>query len=213
MSAFSLDHSTFDSSPFSLTASANDAACWAGRSTIHARLERMCASYGRRADSSLDLVWANLGSGKSHALFRLAYLLGNDPTYKGNVISAFIEMPEDISSFFDLYRRIASSIPLAQMAECVIAAQGSVSSKNLVKAAFGLAHGAAPERELAQAWFVGDRPNLRDLKRSIGIDSRIEDDAAACDTLADTISALAQSGVRLLLLIDEFQRISASTLR
>src|SRR5438552_9186925 len=97
----------FSNSPFSLTASAANAQCWSGRDNVHVRLEKLCQSYLKRSDSSLDMIWANFGSGKSHALFHLAYLATKPAAQAGNIIPVFVEMPEQLQHFIDLYRRIA----------------------------------------------------------------------------------------------------------
>jgi hypothetical protein len=195
----------FANSPFTLVASAVNAACWSGRDSVRQRLERLCHSYSKRPDSSLDMIWANFGSGKSHALFYLAHLVKE--RCGENIISAFVEMPDQLQHFIDLYRRIVLNLPLSKISKLVLDTLPPTSNPNLVRAAAALVHGSSFEKALAEQWLHAERPHLRDLKKATNIDTRIDNDAIACDVLSDMITSMAKSGLRLLLLLDEFQRV------
>jgi len=151
------------------------------------------------------MIWANFGSGKSHALFHLAYLMNQQ--CGENVISAFVEMPEQLQHFIDLYRRIALNLPLKRISQMIVDTLPPSRNPNLVRAAMALLRGGAFEQALAEQWLHAERPNLRDLKKGTNIDARIDNDAVACDVLSDMIGSMAKAGSRLLLLLDEFQRI------
>lgn len=199
----------FRASPFSLTASPETAACWAGPHSVLARLERLVRSLLNRSDSSLDLLWANLGAGKSHALFHLAYLLEDSGSQAGKIISVFVEMPEQLRKFHDLYSRILAELPIEHVAEVVLVAQNRSIPEDLIRCARTLVHGTGGEKAIAKQWLLGQRPNLRELKASTSIQWRIEDDSQACDILSGIIAALADRGIRLVVLLDEFQRIAS----
>src|SRR5262245_11536444 len=121
-------------SPFSLTASPETAACWAGRPSVLERLKRLENSFTRRSDSSLDMMWANLGAGKSHVLYHFAYRLTNSEQ-SANLLPVVIEMPEQIRKFHDLYRRIMTSIPERPIIEAAAGISGSAELKALKQAA------------------------------------------------------------------------------
>src|SRR5688572_30664985 len=103
----------FVNSVFSNVGSASSAACWAGRPAVKQSLERLQKSMKRMPESTLDLMWASLGAGKTHALL---YFQRYCDAADFAVASAFVEMPEQISSFLDLYRRLISSIPVEPLA-------------------------------------------------------------------------------------------------
>lgn len=199
------DEELFSRSPFSLTASPETAACWAGRPQVLLSLKRLQKSYEHRSDSSLDMLWANLGAGKSHALYHLSHLLkhGSKPA---SVVPLFVELPEQLKRFSDLYRRIVSEIPKEVLASQISASTSPI-PEDLRRAANALANGGPTEKRLAIDWLEANKPHMADLRRATGIGTRIEDDVHAADVLCGIASAMAGSGCRLVLLLDEFQRI------
>lgn len=195
----------FADSPFSLTASKQTAACWAGRPDALRRLQRIHRSFLSRADSSLDLVWANLGTGKSHALHHLAHMAVTDAESTERVIPVFVEMPDQLRRFTDLYERIVKELPTDRVASCVLACKQPL-PMDLRRWATAVLNGGAMEKAVAQQWLYGQRPALRELKSATGITQRLDDDTAVCDTMSAIVTALAGEGKRLLVLLDEFQR-------
>jgi hypothetical protein len=198
----------FRASPFSLTASPETAACWAGHKDVLNRLERVRRSLLQRSDSSLDLLWANLGAGKSHALYHLAYMLSNSEGNSAGVLPIFVELPDQVRNFQELYRRIVSEIPLDRLANSVINASGSSIPDDLRRCTQTLIHGSGTEKSTARQWLLGQRLGLRDLKATTNIQARIENDTQACDVLSGIITAFAENEIRLVVLLDEFQRIA-----
>jgi len=197
----------FSASPFSLTASNETKGCWAGRKAVLAKLERMQRSFSGRSDSSLDVIWANFGAGKSHALYHLAHLIDSQGGCPTNCLTAFVEMPDQLRRFIELYERIVQALPISAVAQMVLDSKSSVPGE-LRRCATAIANGAALERDVASQWLVGGRPTLRELKGATGITARIEDDAHACDILSGIVTAMADAGKRLVVLLDEFQRVA-----
>jgi hypothetical protein len=196
----------FETSPFSIVADETAAKCWSGRKKVLESLVKLRNVLMTRADSSLDLVWANLGAGKTHTLFHLEYLLSQS-TDSGGAVCAFVEMPEQLRTFHDLYKRIVSAIPIRNLSEVLSTCPVDKLPDNLARAGNVLRSGGPAERELVLAWINGERPYLNDLKRCSGITQRIEDDLTATDVLCGIVQAFAFSKRRLVLCIDEFQRI------
>lgn len=194
-------------SPFALTADREGARCWAGRPHVLGNLQRMCKGFENRSDSSLDMIWANLGAGKSHALMHLSYLL--EGTLGPNkCVTAFVEMPEQLKHFIDLYRRIMNEVPLELLAKEIVATRQHKVPANLQNAARVLIHGGPADRDLARQWILADRPPLRDLKTVTGIGQRIEEDRLASEILGSIVDVFAHRRIRFVLLLDEFQRVS-----
>lgn len=198
----------FRASPFSLTASPETAACWGGRQSALVQLERLKRSLLHRSDSSLDLIWANLGAGKSHALFYLSHLLENSAGESVKTIPVFVEMPDQLRKFHDLYTRIVAELPLEAVAQMILDANNRSVPDDLKSCARALVYGSGEEKAVAKQWILGQRPGLRELKASTKIQSRIEEDSQACDILSGIVAALADKGIRLVVLLDEFQRVA-----
>lgn len=200
--AMAHDGEFFDGSPFVLTATPRVGQCWAGRPEVLKRIKRVLRTLSSRSDSTLDLLWANFGSGKSHALYHIGHLLSLSAP---NSISAFIEIPEQVRHFIDLYRRIIPALPLGRIAPLI--ADSRCAHSDLQRAAGVIVHGNAVERQIAVEWLSAGHVHLRELKTYTGISARLETDIQATDALSGVISALGQSDARLVLLMDEFQRL------
>ena len=196
----------FETSPFSVVADESAAKCWSGRKKVHDGLIKLCNSLTSRADSSLDVIWANLGAGKTHTLFHLEYLLSQGAGGDSSVC-AFVEMPEQLRNFHDLYKRIVSAIPAKDLSDALSSCRAEILPENLGRAGNVLKNGGTAERMLVRAWINGEHPYLNELKRCSGITQRIEDDLTACDTLCGIIQAFATARKRLVVCIDEFQRV------
>jgi hypothetical protein len=197
----------FDPSPFSNVADETSAGCWAGRPVVHESLTRLQRALSRMPDSSLDVMWANLGAGKTHTLLHLAYMLQAEGREAPNTVCVFLEMPEQVKNFHDLFRRITAALPLDRLAKLVGACPKGKLDVSLVRAANVLSHGGPAEKDVVREWLTGGRPALKDLKNCSGITHRIEDDIAASDILCGIVQAFSHSKVRLFILVDEFQRI------
>ena len=197
--------SFFETSPFSLVADPAAAQCWSGRKQIHQSLVELGKVLSRRADMSLDLIWANLGAGKTHTLYHLACMLQQEASSR--TICSFIEMPEQLRSFVDVYKRIAAALPLDEVTNIITNCPAGKLPTNLYRAGNVLKHGGPAEKQIARAWFYAERPYLSELRKCSGINERIEDDAVAEDVLVGLVRAFEHAKCRLVVLIDEFQRI------
>jgi hypothetical protein len=61
----------FKSSPFALTADREAAGNWAGRPKTLLAIKRILAGLQNRPDSTIDVIWAHFGAGKTHTLYYL----------------------------------------------------------------------------------------------------------------------------------------------
>ena len=197
----------FSRSPFGLTASEEISACWAGRHEVLEQLQRMLSAYERRSDSSLDVMWANLGAGKSHVLFHLAYQLLSSQQNPSKSLPVVVEVPEQIKSFHDFYRQIVQRIPVSELAVALTQLPTTSTFRELKQAGQVLLHGGELEKGVAWDWLTGGRPHIAELKRCTNIGHRIEDDIAATDALCGILASLRTRRIRLVVLVDEFQRV------
>lgn len=198
----------FVSSPFSLVASEESAACWAGRAPLKKQLNSICRSWVRRPDSTLDLMWANLGAGKTHALLHIRHLIAAQHLGSETPpLIVFTELPQDLKNFLELYTLIVRALPVDELMTAALNGNANISVA-LQRAARAYVAGGAAARENVEEWIVGRRPHLRDLRATTGIGTRIESDHDAEQTLSELLSMAAHSRRRVILLIDEFQRIA-----
>lgn len=206
MSNLSLEDNCFSTSPFSLVADELAARCWSGRKQVHRNLEELRQTLSRRADSSLDLVWANLGSGKTHTLLHFSYLLQQDS--KQSFVPVFMEMPEQVRNFVDIYRRIIGELPLEHLVKVLAMSPRGKLPRNLERAANVLsANGNSAEKDIVRSWLYAEKPHLSLLRGCSNIGERIDGDLAATEILQGIVKAFEYAKCRLVLLIDEFQRI------
>lgn len=196
----------FTTSPFLLTATPETGATWAGRPGLKSKVDRLARSLVIRADSTLDVVWANFGSGKSHVLFYISHVVQQQAPAS---VSVFVEIPEQMKNFLELYRRVMPKLPWKRLAGILNADETLPHTSQLKRVARVIEHGNDIERGLAFEWLFAGSVSLRDLKTFVGVQARIESDVHASDILAELLGSLSRRGVRVLLLFDEFQRIAA----
>lgn len=194
----------FTGSPFSLVATVEGAACWAGRGDVLAQLQKLCRSWSNRADSSVDLMWANLGAGKTHALLHLSSLLKLEN--ESPPIVVFVELPEHLRNFAELYSRIVRQLPLHELMTDALQESAGISLE-LQRASRAYVAGGTPGKQVVEDWITGGRPHLKDLRATTGIAARIETDAQAEQSLTELLHICARQRRRVVLLVDEFQRI------
>lgn len=197
----------FETSPFELTANRESAKHWAGRRAVLQDLERICRSMDNRPDSSLNMIWANLGAGKSHALYHLAYLLEKSPTAKSTV-TLWADVPEQLRRFLDLYRRLMSDLPMEVLAKEIASDSDPRVPGDLRKFAQVFTHGSPADKELLRQWILAENPSLRDLRAVSGISQKVEDDGAASEMFSSIVGVFARRKIRLVVLLDEFQRVA-----
>jgi hypothetical protein len=200
----------FERSPFGILANPTSAKCWAGRPNVLAELNRLRRAFDSRPDSSFHVMWANLGAGKSHALYHLAHLLGDNGPGT-NAVCVYIEVPEQIRSFLDLYRRIIVGMPLERIASFLSGAPSTAVSQPLKQALNVLLHGDAAGQQVIRDWISGGRPRINDLRRVASINSKLDTESAAVDVVCEMIAILGEARCRLVLLLDEYQRVSTLT--
>ena len=177
---------------------------WAGRPKQLRRIERIIKRLTRRSESTLDIIWANLGAGKSHTLLYLAHRILSE---NAKNICVVIEVPEHIRNFLDLYQRIARQLPTEIIAETLLNSENKCLREDLRCAARALLHGGTEEKVVASQWLSAEKVDGRELRRLTGIGSKIDSDTAASDILSSVLIALGLGGIRFCLMLDEFQRI------
>jgi len=198
----------FKKSPFLLTASKDNADFWAGRPAIKTRIDRLVRAWSSREDSTLDVVWANFGCGKTHLLRHIEWL-ATQSAPASKIVPIYIEVPENRVGFLEWYRRILEAIPREVVVTAVIARAAVTEVESLKRLALAFRNGGTTEREMGRNWINGGNTPLRELRQLTGIDERIDSDARAIAILCEIVAGFATAGGRCVLLLDEYQRVGS----
>jgi hypothetical protein len=204
--------------PFQVIPDAEFATIWAGRSETKKQLERLIQKMQMVPKSSLHLLWANFGMGKTHTLLHLQHLC---QATKGKLIPAYVVMPNDPKGFIDVYRAIVSALPLHVLGDQLIKVGSGYAdsmtthpmfakSPGIVNAILALRKGDIEVSTAARQWLTG-QPGLtsHDL-RAVGVSYGIktpEDAINALAVLTRIIIFKPNDPNKLVVMLDEYQRI------
>lgn len=196
----------------------------ADRGQLRTDLMSLLTHLSRRDASSMHLMWAYYGAGKTHSLRYLSHVAEND--YRG-LIPIYNEFPKGLRSFLDLHRSFMAGLSLDCVRDAYLEVftspkKGEVEKAllqdfpDLANALKVLCMGNEDQQSTTVLWLRGDSVALRDL-RDIGISARIDRAEQALRVLTWVIRLLQRSGsdrsqeglTRIIWMIDEFQRLSA----
>jgi bacteriophage exclusion system BrxC/D-like protein len=203
----------FSSWPFRIVVDPEFARVWADRATVLAEIKMRLRRLTATPHSTVQLMWADFGAGKSHTLRHTEILARTD--HSNVLVPFYTEMPVGGDGLAALYRQLASVVGEGLTPEILEIGRrpgGHGRGGRDLRQALRLLAADDPEgRVLALDWLQGVQgvPNLRALK-SYGIASRIEDDDRRLEVireLVEVIQAASHAGATLWL-IDEFQRVA-----
>jgi len=175
----------------------------------------------RRDASSIQVIWAWFGAGKTHTLKYMAHLCGTE--YKA-LLPVYCEFPRDTRSFVDVYRAFVEALNVEALVDAYLEVFTSprkdevqrslhLDAPDLSNALTVLATGTQEQRDSAIRWLRAEAQPLPEL-RHIGIGRRVSGADDAVRTLSWLIKVFnVGSGInpgtisRVMWMIDEFQRI------
>src|SRR5437868_4262153 len=102
--------------PFRTVPSEDAAALWADRRQVKSQLENLVRLLVDRPNTTLHLLWANFGAGKTHTLYRLKYLC--ETTHSDKLLPIYGVLPREPRNFVDVYRAIALGLPFDHLVRC-----------------------------------------------------------------------------------------------
>ena len=193
----------------------------ADREQLQRDVDTLLQNLSRRTPSTIHLMWAYFGAGKTHTLRHLEYL--SRERYNC-FMPIYTDLPRVTKGFFDLYRLTISHVDLegvkTAFEEIYTHKDGGSFLKKLqfdfpdlsltLKKLLG-----APESEQDTCirWLRGENLERRTLK-TVGISKAISFTEEAVNVLAWFIQILNQAaalsggkGVRVIWMLDEYQRI------
>lgn len=212
------EHLNLRAWPFQTVPDAEFAKIWAGRHQTKEQLDRLVTKMALSPKSSLRLLWANFGMGKTHTLLHLQHLCRQS---KGRLVPVYAVMPNRPGGFLDVYRSVVSGLPFDFLGDQLIkvgsSGGGSVAqhpmfakSPGVVNALLAIRSGDLERSIVAQQWLIA-QPGLSsgDMRR-VGVTYRIktpEDSINALTALARLATFKPGQSSKLVVLLDEYQRI------
>ena len=195
----------------------------ADRSQLNANIATLLRDLSRRPTSSMHLMWAWFGAGKTHTLRHIEYLCKNKST---NLIPIYMEFTRATRKFIDIYKSFVSKIDLEVINNAYLEVFTS-SFKNDVQRELRfdfpdlstglkiLYMGTEQQQEIVIRWLRAECRELRTL-RTVGITRPIvtaEDALKVISWIIRLISlgstSSGDSQVRVLWIVDEFQYIKS----
>jgi hypothetical protein len=206
--------------PFRVVPDENSCSFLADRTRLSADIQTLLRNLSRQPASSMHLMWAWFGAGKTHTLRHIEYLCHKEFT---NIIPVYIEFPKSAKNFLDIYRTFITGVDLEVISNAYLEvftspAKEKISRElnldffDLSNALKFLYSGNNQEQEIAIKWLRTECREKTTLK-SIGINQpiqKVEDAIRIINWLIRIINmGTASSGEnsRVLLMLDEYQRI------
>lgn len=193
----------FTTWPFSVVPDRDSDVVWAGRPELRQQVENLFSSFSYRPPSTLDLIWASFGSGKTHLLYYMEQLASK----RGDLIPWYAVLPSRPKSFGEIYQSLMSSFPIDTLSSGTVQAtsgQGSHSEIDPVLRAFLI--GTDEQKRVATDWLVGRRVDMRSAPRILPLPYKLDSTANMQRVLVQLVGALSAGKRRLLLMLDEYQR-------
>jgi len=194
---------------------------WADRVTALQEIAGLLEYLNSVDRTSLHLMWADLGCGKTHTMGFIKHLC---LTKYVNIYPLYTLVPNRIASFVDQYRNVISAFnfdDIRQMTRDIIAKNGedyllcrvlggSEEFFNVVKS---MSFGSSDTRSVGKRWLAGSTAISRAELLLIGASRtiRTSDDALAILQGLSRTVIHSKPNRRLLVMIDEFQRLHESS--
>lgn len=199
----------FTSWPFRVVVDAAFAHVWADRTQLKSDIERRLRRMRSVGHSTVQLMWADFGAGKSHTLRFIETQCRESPSR--DLTPIYTEIPADLQGLLGLYQKFAAAIDTESLRNAGSTTQRTAGARDLARAVRLLNSNDQQGIDVATEWLYAEpgTPNLRTL-RSFGIGARIDSDQRALDVLAALVATMHgnRNGAPCVWLIDEFQRIA-----
>lgn len=196
----------FSNWPFQVVPDPGGPMVWAGRPELRERVAQFLRAFSFRPQSTIDIVWAAFGSGKTHLL----YYIKQQALACGHMIPWYVTTPESARTFVEMYSNLMTAFPFEAMgAEVLSAVESRRTEFDIVPVVRALVMGSDEQKSVAFDWFRGMRVDLRSARKLISLPYKIESSDQMQRIFSQVARALVLGGSRVLLLIDEYQRTQA----
>lgn len=190
---------------------------WADRAGPLGQMSDLLDYLNSVEKTSLNLMWADLGCGKTHAMGFIRHLC---LTKYENIYPIYTLVPNRVTSFVDQYKNIISGFDfddIAKMTRAIIADKGEDflvnrvlgGSMDLHGAVKSISLGSSHTQEIAKRWLGGSTVISKADLSVIGATKVVKTNDEALSVLQglSRIVIHSRSKRRLLIMVDEYQRL------
>lgn len=165
------------------------------------RLEELIASWKLRTSTIVNLVWSDVGAGKTHTLMHLKWLAAQ----QGFSSCYLFDMPERPKSLVDFHNAFLGAVGLEPLLEAYVNHEKVFDTAPILRQVCRAVFSAEGIETAAENWVQGIA-SAADMRR-LGIPSKLTAEQATAD-IASLAAALATGAPgRTLIFVDEFQRV------
>jgi hypothetical protein len=206
--------------PFRIVPDENSCSFMADRTQLTNEVKTLIRGLSRQTASSMHLMWAWFGAGKTHTLKHIKYLCKKEFT---KVIPIYVEFPKGIKNFLNLYKSFITALDKEVLENAYYeVATSSTKDKILKELNYDfpdlsyslkfLYEGRPQEQDIAIRWLRAEYKE-KQILRNIGIVKPIQTAEDATKVIGWIIRLInigsSSSGVtqRVLWMLDEYQRI------
>jgi len=200
--------------PFGVVPDPDTTLIWAGRRELLSQLTRTIRRVTGSPQSTLHLIWADFGAGKTHALLFLRQTLLSNTT---EVFPVYTVLPKQIRAFIDVYRSIVSNLTVEDLTRTYLNyVKGSSSTSpslllgdkfsSILSVLKALSVGSEAVQDTARRWIYADQSLTRKETTQASLPDKIRTTDDAITAISSLARLFSYSNSRVLLMIDEFQR-------
>lgn len=205
--------------PFQTVPDETFARLWADRLTVKEQVDRLMWRWSRQNRSYLNVMWADLGAGKSHTLLHIRQHCLDQPAL--GILPVYAVMPKEIHSFLDVYQAIMARLDLDAFADMFAGVYRSAGGKKAISSDVfpfipdtssvlrKMQSDSETTRRLAAAWLMGTRGLTRGQLNTLEASRSIKTTDDCVAILRGLIRLVQVTGKyrRVLIMLDECQRM------
>jgi hypothetical protein len=174
------------------------------RSWLSNLLHQTVDAWRLRSSSMINLIWADVGAGKTHTIRHLQFLAGR----AGFTSSYCFEMPDRSRSFVDFHNAFLSAVGLENVLEAFVNDDTAFNQAPVLRQVCRAVFSTSAAEVSADNWVAGIA-TTSDFRR-LGIPSKISIDQSVANVAALAGALRKGDPGRTLLFVDEFQRVASS---
>lgn len=206
--------------PFRLVPDESFYSFMADRAQLISDIRMLLRGRSRQPASSMHLLWAWFGAGKTHTLRHMEYLCRTEFT---NIVPVYIEFPKSVRNFLDVYRAFIGRIDMGAVSSAYLEVFTNPEADefrkelrfdfpDLFNALMLLYQGSQEQQDIVIRWLRTEYHQKRILK-DVGVVRPIKSAGDAVEVMSWLIRLINWAGTlsgetrSVLWMIDEYQRI------
>ena len=203
--------------PFKVVPDPESELTWADRKELLIQIKRTLRRILAYSPSTLHLLWADFGAGKTRTLLFLKQLALNEKNNR--VLPVYTALPRGARSFIDIYQAVIRGIHTDRILEAYkvirknaetlkqLESEMYESAWELQRVFEALYVGSDIMKQTARKWLLADPSLTRQEINNASLPSKIRNTDDALNAISFITRIIMASGYsRILIMIDEFQR-------